>query len=133
MDTKISVVFSFIAIAAAVLLFAAGPLVATYQALACGGGFGGRLLRLLQLFTAGLRRLAAARRRLRRLRLVDSTANKHQKLKRMVKKDPQILFIFIGHYCSVERYVKGLFQFSMVSMTVSFSHIKYLEDITFLK
>ena len=41
MDTKISVVFSFIAIAAAVLLFAAGPLVTTHQAFAWGGGFGG--------------------------------------------------------------------------------------------
>jgi hypothetical protein len=42
MDTKISLVFSFIAIAAAVLLFAAGPLVATHQAYAqWGGGFGG--------------------------------------------------------------------------------------------
>ncbi|MGB6592157.1 MAG: hypothetical protein WBE68_11685 [Candidatus Nitrosopolaris sp.] len=42
MDTKISIVFSFIAIAAAVLLFAAGPLVATYQVFAYGhGGYGG--------------------------------------------------------------------------------------------
>ncbi|MGB6527769.1 MAG: hypothetical protein WBF33_06645 [Candidatus Nitrosopolaris sp.] len=41
MDTKISIVFSFIAIAAAVLLFAAGPLVATYQVFAYGhGGYG---------------------------------------------------------------------------------------------
>jgi len=43
MDTKISIVFSFIAIAA-VLLFAAGPLVATYHAFAYGhaglGGYG---------------------------------------------------------------------------------------------
>ncbi|MGA8081333.1 MAG: hypothetical protein WB988_05680 [Candidatus Nitrosopolaris sp.] len=41
MNTKTSVVFSIIAIAAAVLLFAAGPVVATHQALAWGGGFGG--------------------------------------------------------------------------------------------
>jgi hypothetical protein len=42
MDTKISIVFSFIAIAAAVLLFAACPLVATQQAFAYGhGGYGG--------------------------------------------------------------------------------------------
>jgi len=41
MHTKTSLVFSFIAIAAAVLLFAVGPVVATHQALACGGGFGG--------------------------------------------------------------------------------------------
>jgi len=42
MDTKISIVFSFIAIAAAVLLFAACPLVATHQAFAYGhGGYGG--------------------------------------------------------------------------------------------
>ena len=42
MDTKISIVFSFIAIAAAVLLFAAGPLVATHQVFAYGhGGYGG--------------------------------------------------------------------------------------------
>jgi hypothetical protein len=42
MDTKISIVFSFIAIAAAVLLFSAGPLVATHQAFAYGhGGYGG--------------------------------------------------------------------------------------------
>jgi hypothetical protein len=41
MDTKISIVFSFIAIAAAVLLFSAGPLVATHQAFAYGhGGYG---------------------------------------------------------------------------------------------
>jgi len=42
MDTKISIVFSFIGIAAAVLLFAAGPLVATHQAFAYGGhgGYG---------------------------------------------------------------------------------------------
>jgi len=41
MDTKKSVVFSIIAVAAAVLLFAAGPIVSTHQALAWGGGFGG--------------------------------------------------------------------------------------------
>jgi hypothetical protein len=42
MDTKISIVFSFIAIATAVLLVAAGPLVVTHQAFAYGhGGFGG--------------------------------------------------------------------------------------------
>jgi hypothetical protein len=42
MDTKISIVFSSIAIAAAVLLFPAGPLVTTYQAFAYGhGGYGG--------------------------------------------------------------------------------------------
>jgi len=42
MDTKISIVFSFIGIAAAVLLFAAGPLVATHQVFAYGhGGYGG--------------------------------------------------------------------------------------------
>jgi hypothetical protein len=41
MNTKISIVFSFIAIAAAVLLFAACPLVATHQAFAYGhGGYG---------------------------------------------------------------------------------------------
>ncbi len=40
MNTKISVVFSIIAIAAAVLLFAAGPLVTTHQAYACGWGGG---------------------------------------------------------------------------------------------
>jgi hypothetical protein len=41
MDTKISIVFSFIAIATAVLLFAAGPLVATHQVFAYGhGGYG---------------------------------------------------------------------------------------------
>jgi hypothetical protein len=41
MDTKISIVFSSIAIAAAVLLFPAGPLVTTYQAFAYGhGGYG---------------------------------------------------------------------------------------------
>jgi hypothetical protein len=47
---------------------------------------GRRLLRLLQLL-----------RRLRRLgrRLVDSTANKHQKLKRMVEETTQTHFIFI--------------------------------------
>jgi hypothetical protein len=42
MNTKTSVVFSIIAVAAAVLLFAAGPIVSTHQALAWGGGgFGG--------------------------------------------------------------------------------------------
>jgi len=42
MHTKISVVFSIIALAAAVLLFAAGPVVANHQAYACwGGGWGG--------------------------------------------------------------------------------------------
>jgi hypothetical protein len=43
MNTKTSVVFSIIAIAAAVLLFAAAPIVSTHQALAWGGfgGFGG--------------------------------------------------------------------------------------------
>ncbi|MGA8083924.1 MAG: hypothetical protein WB988_18885 [Candidatus Nitrosopolaris sp.] len=41
MNTKTSVVFSIIAIAAAVLLFAAGPVVSTHQAWAWGGGFGG--------------------------------------------------------------------------------------------
>ncbi|HXX98541.1 MAG TPA: hypothetical protein VEL11_15665 [Candidatus Bathyarchaeia archaeon] len=47
MNTKISVVFSMIAIAAAVLVFAAGPVVTTHQAYAqfwgggWGGGFGG--------------------------------------------------------------------------------------------
>jgi hypothetical protein len=41
MDTKISIVFSFIAIATAVLLFAAGTLVATHQVFAYGhGGYG---------------------------------------------------------------------------------------------
>jgi hypothetical protein len=38
MNTKISVVFSIIAIAAAVLLFTAGPVVTTHQASACWGG-----------------------------------------------------------------------------------------------
>jgi len=40
---KTNVVFSIIAIAAAVILFAAGPLVATHQAYAqwWGGGWGG--------------------------------------------------------------------------------------------
>ena len=37
MDTKTSVMFSTISIVAAVLLFAAGRIVATYQAWACGG------------------------------------------------------------------------------------------------
>ena len=41
MNTRISVVFSTIAIVAAVLLFAAGPIVSTHQALAWGGGWGG--------------------------------------------------------------------------------------------
>ena len=43
MNTKTSVVFSIIAVAAAVLLFAAGPILSTHQALAWGGfdGFGG--------------------------------------------------------------------------------------------
>jgi hypothetical protein len=41
MDTKTSVVFGIIAIAVAVLLFAAGPIVSTHQALACGGGWYG--------------------------------------------------------------------------------------------
>ena len=41
MNTKTSVVFGIIAVAAAVLLFAAGPIVSTHQALAWGGGFGG--------------------------------------------------------------------------------------------
>jgi hypothetical protein len=43
MNTKISVVFGIIAIAAAVLLFAAGPVVSTHQAYAQwgGGGWGG--------------------------------------------------------------------------------------------
>jgi len=42
LNTKTSVEFNIITIAAAVLLFAAGPLVATYQAWACGfGGWGG--------------------------------------------------------------------------------------------
>ncbi|MGA9149673.1 MAG: hypothetical protein WBZ36_03765 [Candidatus Nitrosopolaris sp.] len=50
MNTKKSMVFSIITIAAAVSLFAAGPVVATYQAWACGfggwrphfyGGYGG--------------------------------------------------------------------------------------------
>ena len=40
MNTKTSVVFSIIAVAAAVLLFAAGPIISTHQALAWGG-FGG--------------------------------------------------------------------------------------------
>ncbi|MGB6532491.1 MAG: hypothetical protein WBF33_30700 [Candidatus Nitrosopolaris sp.] len=40
-EYKTSVVFSIIAIAAAVLLFAAGPVVSTHQAWAWGGGFGG--------------------------------------------------------------------------------------------
>jgi len=43
MNTKTSVVFGIITIAAAVLLFAAGPVVATFQAWACGfGGWGMR-------------------------------------------------------------------------------------------
>jgi hypothetical protein len=41
MKTKISMVFSIIAIATAVLLFAAGPLVTSDQAYACGGWGGG--------------------------------------------------------------------------------------------
>lgn len=41
MHTKTSVVISIIALAAAVLLFAAGPIVANHQAWACGGGWGG--------------------------------------------------------------------------------------------
>jgi hypothetical protein len=50
MNTKTSIVFNIITIAAAVLLFAAGPVVATHQAWACGfggwrphfyGGYGG--------------------------------------------------------------------------------------------
>ena len=42
MNTKISVMFSMTAIVAAVLLFAAGPLVTTHQAYAWGGGLGWR-------------------------------------------------------------------------------------------
>jgi hypothetical protein len=38
MHTKTSLVFGIMAIAAAVSLFAAGALVATHQAWACGGG-----------------------------------------------------------------------------------------------
>ena len=38
MDTKISMMLSIIAIAAAVLLFAAGPVLTTHQAYACWGG-----------------------------------------------------------------------------------------------
>ena len=41
MNTKTNVVFSIIAVAAAVALFAAGPIVSTHQALAWGAGFGG--------------------------------------------------------------------------------------------
>jgi len=41
MNTKTSVVFGIIAVAAAVLLFAAGPIVSTHQALAWVGGWGG--------------------------------------------------------------------------------------------
>jgi len=43
MKTKISVVFSIVAITAVLLAFAAGPVVSTHQALAWGGfgGFGG--------------------------------------------------------------------------------------------
>ena len=42
MNMKTNLVFSIIAIAAAVVLFAAGPLVATHQAHAFwGGGWGG--------------------------------------------------------------------------------------------
>jgi len=41
MIIKTNVVFGIIAIAAAVILFAAGPLVATHQAHACGGWGGG--------------------------------------------------------------------------------------------
>ena len=37
MDTKTSVMFSIIGIVVAVLLFAAGPIVSTHQALAWGG------------------------------------------------------------------------------------------------
>jgi hypothetical protein len=38
MHTKTSIVFSIITIAAAVLLFAAGPVIATHQVWACGFG-----------------------------------------------------------------------------------------------
>ena len=41
MDTKTSLVFGIIAVAAAVLLFAAIPGVTTHQAWACGGWWGG--------------------------------------------------------------------------------------------
>jgi hypothetical protein len=36
MNTRIGIVFSIISVVAAILLFAAGPIVATHQALACG-------------------------------------------------------------------------------------------------
>ena len=38
MNTMIGLVFSIISVVAAILLFAAGPIVATHQALACGYG-----------------------------------------------------------------------------------------------
>jgi hypothetical protein len=41
MNIKTNVVFGIIAVAAAVILFAAGPLAATHQAYACGGWGGG--------------------------------------------------------------------------------------------
>lgn len=40
MNTKTGVAFSIIAIVAAVLLFAAGPIVSPHQAWACGGYYG---------------------------------------------------------------------------------------------
>ena len=41
MNTRITTVFVITGVIAAILLFAAGPLVATHQAAACGGWGGG--------------------------------------------------------------------------------------------
>jgi hypothetical protein len=42
MNTRIATVFGIVSVVAAMLLFAAGPIVATHQASACGyGGCGG--------------------------------------------------------------------------------------------
>jgi hypothetical protein len=42
MNTRIATLFAVVGVAAAILLFAAGPIVATHQASACGyGGCGG--------------------------------------------------------------------------------------------
>jgi len=42
MNTRLLLVFGIVSVVAAILLFAAGPLIATYQAFAYGhGGYGG--------------------------------------------------------------------------------------------
>ena len=40
MNTRITTVLAITGVIAAILLFAAGPIVATHQARACGGGWG---------------------------------------------------------------------------------------------